>query len=151
MLRTADGQLWHGAGVLGQIGDIESPLGGEAPQTQLTLSGVDPSLVAKAVTGPSEYKGRPVEIFIQFYDENWLPLDAPYSVYFGLMDLLKSSGTGADKRVLTLICEGDFTMRGFPPFAHLSDRDQKRLHPGDRGLEYVASTQSKSIKWPKYC
>lgn len=150
VLATADGQVWKGTATLGRIGDIESPLGGTASQVQMTLSGVDPDLVEKAIAGPAEYKGRPVEIFRQFYTETWQPLDLPYSVFRGEMSLLKSSGRGSALRTFTLVVEGDWTARGFAPFAHLSDRDQKRLHPGDRGLEQVASMQGKSIKWPNY-
>jgi hypothetical protein len=150
-LRTLDGQEWHGTGTLGQIGDVEQATGGEAPTVDFTLSGIDPSIVAKAKQASSEVKNRPVSIYVQHYDENWSPLDGVFETFFGAMDTIKLSGPiGSPTRTATLTAETLWTRRGFAPFSFISDRDQKRLHPGDRGCEQVASMTSKTIKWPQY-
>jgi hypothetical protein len=147
-LITPDMAEWHGAGELGAIGDIETARGGQAPSTDFTLSGVDQGLIAAGLASSAESKGREVSVLCQHYDETWLPLDNPYETFGGTMDTLKISATGPTTRTVTLNAEGIFTARGFAPFSYFSDRDQKRLHPGDRGAEYVASMASKSIQWP---
>jgi hypothetical protein len=147
-LRTADGVVWSGAGELGSIGDIEGGRGGQAPSTEFKMSGVNPDLVAASLESSSESKGRDVSVFVQHFDDAWAFIGLPYETFGGTMDTLKISATGPTTRTVTLSAEGIFTARGFAPFSYFSDRDQKRLHPGDRGAEYVASMASKSIQWP---
>lgn len=148
ILATPDGFEWYGAGLLGSIGDIESARGGQAPSTEFQLSGVDQGLISAGLSSSAESKGRGVSVLCQHYDEAWLPLDGPYETFGGTMDTLKIKAAGPTTRTVTLSAEGIFTARGFAPFSYFSDRDQKRLHPGDRGAEYVASMASKSIQWP---
>lgn len=147
-VRTPDGQVWSGAGALGSIGDIESARGGQAPMTAFTVSGVDAGLISAGMQASQESKGRDVAVLCQHYDDSWQPLDRPYETFGGTMDTLKISATGLSSRTVTLNAEGIFTARGFAPFSYFSDRDQKRLHPGDRGAEFVGSMASKSIQWP---
>lgn len=147
-LRTSDGRIWSGAGILGSIGDIESARGGQAPMTEFVMSGVDSGLVSEGLQSSQESKGRGVSVFCQHYDESWHPLDGLYETFGGIMDTLRISATGPATRTVTLSAEGIFTARGFAPFSYFSDRDQKRLHSSDRGAEYVASMASKSIQWP---
>lgn len=147
-IRTPDGYIWSGAGVLGSIGDIEGAKGGQAPTTQFTLSGVDKDLISVGIASSEESKGRDLSVFCQHYDDSWQPLDGPYETFGGTMDTMKISATGIETRTVTLNAEGIFTARGYSPFSYFSDRDQKRLHPGDRGAEFVASMASKTVQWP---
>lgn len=147
-LVTPDGFEWQGAGELGSIGDIESSRGGQAPMTEFILSGVDQANISAGLDASRESKGRDLSVLCQHYDEDWLPLDGPYETFGGTIDTLKIKASGPSTRTVTLNAEGIFTARGFAPFSYFSDRDQKRLHPGDRAAEYVASMASKSIQWP---
>lgn len=150
-LRTADGQMWAGAGQLGQIGDIESSIGGTAPSVEFSLSGVDPTVLAKALSASDEVKGRLVEVYLQHFNEDWSPLDGLYQTFSGIMDRMPvSAPPGSPTRTIKLVAETIWTQRGFAPFSFISDRDQKRLYPGDRGCEQVAAMASKSIQWPVF-
>ncbi|MGQ0445941.1 MAG: hypothetical protein ACT4O2_12655 [Beijerinckiaceae bacterium] len=73
---NAGGALWSGAGELGKIEGLESPLRGIAPVVTFTLSGVDPYLIAEAIGNPAEYRGQLVTVFLQFFDADWAPLDS---------------------------------------------------------------------------
>lgn len=146
----AGGQEWSGLGELGSISGIEMPLGGTAPVTTLGLSGVDPDLVAKALDASAEVKGRAAIVSMQFFDEAWQVLDNPYAVMTGLMDRISVAAPDVATRTVEVTVEWLFTRRAIPPFGMLSDRDQKSLYPGDRGLEQVAAMQNKSTTWPSY-
>lgn len=148
IVATPDGHEWIGAGKLGSIGDIESPRGGQAPMTSFVLSGVDQANISAGMEASAESKGRALSVLCQHYDEDWRPLDNPYETFAGTIDTLKIKATGPSTRTVTLNAEGIFTSRGFALFSYFSDRDQKRLHLGDRGAEYVASMASKSLQWP---
>lgn len=147
---TAGGHEWSGLGELGSISNLELPLGGTAPVTTLGLSGVDPDLVGKALAASDEVKGRPAIIYLQLFDEGWQVLDAPYALLTGLMDQIALKAPGEGLRQITVTVEWLFTRRAIPPFAMLSDRDQKALFPGDRGLEQMAAMQNKSTAWPVF-
>lgn len=150
MLRTPDGNMWAGAGKIGQIGDIENGRGGQATSTTFSLSGVDPQNLAAALDASAQAKGREVRVYCQHYDDQWVPLDNPYMTFGGVMDTLSIKAPDMSKRTVSLSAEGMFTARGFAPFAYASDLDQKRLHPGDRLLERMAQMADKTILWPVY-
>jgi len=147
---SASGADWQALGKLGSVSGIEIPANGTAPVTTLTLSGVDPALVPKALNSSDEVKGRPCAIYVQFKDADWQNLDSPYALFVGTMDQMTISGQGIETRTIEVTVEWLFTRRAIPPFGYLSDRDQKSLYPGDRGLEFVSSMQSRAIEWPIY-
>lgn len=145
---SAGGAVWSGAGELGSITGLESPLSGIAPVVTFTISGVDSFLTAEAVGNPSEYKEQPVTVFLQFFDSNWAPLDSPYSIFAGIMDMMKIKTSGPRTRTIEVTAEGLFTRRTFPPWGELSSNSQRYLYPGDSSLDYIPLLQYQNIFWP---
>lgn len=145
---VAGSETWSGLGEFAGISGLEVPLGGTAPVTTLTLSGVDPDLKGKVREASAEAKGRPVRIYMQFFDDELQTLDAPYAVLTGVMDQLSVSAPSAETRTIEMTVEWLFTRRAIPPFGMLSNRDQQARYPGDRGLEYVTAMQNKTTNWP---
>lgn len=146
----AGGHEWSGLGEFGGISGIESAIGGTAPQVTFTLSGVEPKLVTAGLSASEEVKGRDATVFLQFFDDTLQPLDAPYAVWLGTMDVMRVKAEGADRRTIEVTAETLFTRRAIPPFGFLSDRDQQRLFPGDRGLEQMPAMTNKSVQWPLF-
>jgi len=148
-LRTADGTVWSGIGELGQISDIEQAVVPSDGAPSLTLSGVDPGLIAATLAASSEVKGRPARIFDQHYDEGWNLLDAPRAMYVGLMDrmVITDNGTTATIAVslLTLLYR-----RRRPAFAYLNHASQSKLYPGDQGARELAALVQRTRPWPNY-
>lgn len=147
-LRTADGRIWSGIGELGQISDIDRAVtpGGGAPT--LSLSGVDPDLIAKTLEASDEVKGRPAKIFEQHFDENLQLLDAPFAVYVGLMDRMTIQDQGGSATITISLVTPLYNRRR-PAFGYLNDASQRRLHPGDNGLRDIASLVQRSRPWPQ--
>lgn len=145
---SAGGHLWSGLGEFGAVSGIESPIGGTAPETTLTLSGVKPEQVLIALDAEGRVKGRAAIIYMQFFDENWQVLDQPYAIMSGTMDQMTISAPDMETRRIEVSVEWLFTRRSIPPFGFLSDHDQKSLYPGDRGVEQVVLMQNKSTTWP---
>lgn len=144
----AGGQVYDGIGQFGSISGLEQSIGGTAPVATFTLSGVDAAIVAAARNGSDEVKGRQVTVLVQFYDEGYAPLDAPLIVYVGEMDLMKIALRGPTKATVSVTAETVFTRHGLPMWGTLSNADQNRLYPGDRGLEMVAQIPFKTAIWP---
>ena len=144
----AGGHTWTGIGQLGSISGMEAAIGGIAPVTTFTLSGVDPVLLAETLNASDEVKGRDVTVFVQFFDEELTPLDSPYTIYAGTLDVMSLSMTGPSQASIEVTSETVFTRHGLPMWGSLSDADQNRLHPGDRGLEMIAQVPFKTAIWP---
>jgi hypothetical protein len=145
----AGGQTWEGIGGVGSISGIEHAVGDAAPQVTFGLSGVDPGLLGKALDASSEACGRDVTVFLQLFNDHWRPLDAPAAIYLGTMDQVRVKASLA-MCTIQVTAETVFARRAIPPWGWLTDRDQNRLFPGDRGLEQVPAMVSKSVSWPVF-
>jgi hypothetical protein len=144
------GLEWQGAGELGSISGIESALGGTAPQVTLALSGIAASFVGEMVASETNVKGRDVTIYFQFFDEDWTPLDNPYAVFLGLMDVMTAKIKSPTSATIELTCEGIFTRRSRPVWGYLSDRSQQALYPGDTGLSRMSYMRLAAPFWPVF-
>lgn len=146
----AGGETWLGAGAFGKVSDIESALGGASPQVTFTLSGVDPALMADVINAPNEVSGRDVTIYMQFFNSASQPLDNPYAIWVGAMDLMKFRADGPSTRTVEVTAETLFTRRGTPPWGSYSDRSQQQMFPGDFGLSMMSSIPFKTVDWPVF-
>jgi hypothetical protein len=146
-LHTNDGNNWEGIGRLGQISDLESAIGGTAPQAKFILSGVDPTILAGALDQETEIYGRDCDVYMQFFNEDFTPLDNPYVVWSGLMDTLRITQT-VDTCQVEMTAETLFARRSKPPLGMLSDREQQQFFPGDNSLTGIPALMSKTSIWP---
>ncbi|PNG27000.1 hypothetical protein [Methylocella silvestris] len=145
---AAGGETWSGIGELGSISNIESAIGDVAPQVTFSLSGVDPSLIAEALANSGNVKGRNVTVYLQFFDSAMQPLDCPYAIYLGLMDVMKVKADSPTQRIVELTSETLFTRRGVAPWGYLSSSSQRGLYPSDAGLDYMSAMQNVTTGWP---
>jgi hypothetical protein len=147
-LVTLDTNEWQGIGQLGQISDLESSIGGNSPQVTFTLSGVDTGIIADFLNGEDEVSNREVNVYMQFFDENFACLDNPYVVWTGIMDVISLKQTGPETCTVSLSAETIFARRALAPLGNLTDREQQQFFPGDTGLSLIPSLMSKTAIWP---
>jgi hypothetical protein len=146
-LHTLDGNDWKGIGQLGKIGDLESSIGGSSPLSTFTLSGVDADILAAALNEDEEINNRDINVYMQFFDENFTPLDNPYVIWAGLMDRLRVK-QNVETITVELSAETIFARRALAPLGNLGDREQQQFFPGDTGLSGIPSLMSKVAIWP---
>jgi hypothetical protein len=145
---SAGAQTWEGIGSFGSMSEIDAPIGGSAPDMTFTLSGVDAGFVTLSLGDPNEIKGRPVRVYLQFFNEDWATLDDPIAIYLGTMDVMRVKSDGPTKRIIEVTAETLFIGRGMSRWAYWSDRDQNRRFAGDRGLEFISTMTNKTTLWP---
>lgn len=147
--RDANGQVWQGIGRLGSISDFDRNLvSGQTPT--LALSGVDPTIAARALAASSEIKGRWFRIFEQYFDLKTLaPVDVPSAVYAGIMDRATMTATGLEATIKVTTTTLLFRRRRVA-LAYLSDGTQQTLYPGDTGFSEMARLVQASEIWPGY-
>ena len=146
-LRTADGQTWQGTGALASIEGLDAPTGTTAPKATFTMSGVDVRVAALVRASAAKVRGREVNVYVQFYDDDWAPLDDRISVWSGELDIPTYNMLGDGKYSVSVSAEGPWTARAKPPFGFYSDTDQQARFPGDRALELMASLVGKAVNW----
>lgn len=152
-LPTLDGKTWQGIAGLGDISGLSQSYNGSAPPLSLSVSGVDARFAAKAKDEASEYFNRPIVIYLQFFTEDWQPLDNPYGLTMARMTNLTSQmKSGPEGKVYTVAvtAETPFAVRRRPPFGYYTDRDQQIRYPGDKGLSRVAGIDNRVIRFPDW-
>jgi hypothetical protein len=150
------GQRVDGSGnPLQSIEGLEQAANGTAPQLNLTMSGVDTTVVTAAKSDdPDEIEGRDLTVQIGFYDATipGAPVELGPLLTLGIWTMQKPSfkATGPTLRTITLPCETLFAQRSRAPFGMLTDRDQQRRFPGDLGCQFPPKLVDRDVAWPRH-
>lgn len=119
---------------------------GSSQGLEIGMSGLDTSVITLATTEP--YMGRTVRLLKAYLDPNSnAVIDSPKAWFIGRMRsmTITEDNTMASVAVQAEHYEVELT-RAAP--LRYTDADQQRLHPGDRGCEWAASTANTTIIWP---
>jgi hypothetical protein len=137
------GHTWLGGGRVGSISAIEEGEDLQAYGLRLTLSGIDPSLIAIALD--EDYQGRTVIISLALLDANHNIVETPVQVYRGRMDTMPiEAGQNA---TITLNVEGRLVDFERPRVRRYNAEDQKIVYPTDEFFQYVPQMVSKELYW----
>lgn len=140
---------------LQSIDGLELATDGAAPQLNLSLSGVDPTVVSAARNDVAneEIEGRNLTVRIGFFDATSFPQLVPLDalIVLGIWTMQKPSftATGPSLRTITLPCETLFVQRSRAPFGMLTDRDQQRRFPGDLSCQFPPTLVDRDVAWPR--
>ncbi|WP_414897708.1 hypothetical protein [Rhodovulum sp. YEN HP10] len=149
---TGHGEVeWEGVTYLGaagqmlQIGETQETSGGEMPGLTLTLSGLDPEVVALAEL--EEFQRRRVTVLLALFGPEG-QIETADVLWDGLADTLDSDD-GPEAATATLACEERAMDLGRKrPFYYLPE-DQQRRFPGDRLFDLVQAIQNREDIWGK--
>jgi len=139
-----NGATWVGAGLLGKVDPIIEGTGLEAHGVRLTLSGLDPEVLAIAL-GES-YQGRRARLWLALVNSAGAVVADPIQLVSGRMDTMEVALADGAASVSVNV-ESDLVMWARPRAGRFTDPDQQRLFPGDRGFEYVVESSERSIQW----
>ena len=140
---TWNGQTWLGLGSLLGVGMIESAPTVEARGITITLSGLDPALLASTLT---DFKaGMPVSVLFGMYSGGVL-IATPIISWSGRTDLPEVSYDG-ETATITIDCENRLADSNVPADRRYTHQDQQMTWPGDLGFQFVNATQEFTIFW----
>jgi hypothetical protein len=139
-----NGYDWTGVGHLGGISPIEETSEVRAAGVALSLSGIPSALVASAL-GDAE-RGRPVTVWLAFFDDDWAIVADPYQAFSGRVDV-PVIDEGGETATITIQAESRLIDLERPRTRRYTDEDQQDAFPGDRGFEFVTSLQEWSGVW----
>lgn len=152
---TSGGFDWYGLGNLASISGLEQAVNGDAPETTITLSGIDAEIMAIARDQwEAEAKDREITVYLQFHnaaDDRPLTLyDQPYAIWAGRMQVPQFEIDGPHTRRITIRAESLFALRSRPSFSQYTDTDQQARFSGDLGFEFVPTLFRKVVTWPDF-
>jgi hypothetical protein len=153
-LTTLDSNVWLGARQLGEIAGLEDALAGEAKTISVIVSGaaIDATALELAIgEDESAWKWKLLRIWLQFFDEDWKPIDNPYALQAGLITGLSvDNAASGETRIRTITVEAVnlFYGRSAAPNGYYTDSDQQDRFAGDLGLEFIPALQDTVIDIP---
>lgn len=148
-LLTVGGQTYEGIGELISVSGVESVPGTSAHPITVTLSGLDPDIIAFS-QDEDEYKNRDFVIWQCVFDEDEQPVEPILFRGDGLMDTVAVSMPDATTRSITLSVESLWADRGQTPRATYDATSQEARHPGDLGMRYQTEVSNGSqAVWPR--
>lgn len=142
---TWGGHDWLGLGDLGAISEIEESSDLGVRTFTLTLSGVDPGLLASALDR-TDYKGREVALWLGQLDAAGDLIDTPRVLARGMMDvagIIRQDGLGQ----ISMRCERESVRLARPLTTRMSDQDHQLRHPGDKINSHMAALINKDVQW----
>lgn len=137
-------KTYVGAGNLLNISAVQENVELRATGLSITLSGILQPLLNKALN--DEYQGREVTVWLGGMDGNNDVIGDPVIIFSGFMDTM-SIADGGDTSTIQLSVENRLIEFERTRVRRYTNNDQKIEHPTDKGLEYVAEIQEKSIVW----
>ncbi len=138
-----DSQPYLGIGSLGSIAAISEGTTVNADGTTVTLSGIDPSLLAESLTDIR--LGAPAKIWFALMTNGAL-IGSPYLVFSGLVDQPVVQ-TGVETITISLKLENRLVDLARASMKRFTSADQQLKYPDDTGFNFVEITSDIALKW----
>lgn len=140
------GDTYLGVGTLSNISAIKEEPGVKAAGVSVGLSGIKEEIVALLLLEP--YINRKAYVYFVPLDEGDRPVSAtPKLLFRGTIDSI--SGEQGANASFSVTLKSRFADWERPIKILYTDVSQQQLHPGDRGMEYIAQLSQKKIIWPR--
>jgi len=143
-LPTETSHTYLGIGALGSIDGIMESADRSTNGVKLTMSGIDNDLLANALG--QNYQGRAAKVWLAYLDAAGAIIPDPLVFFSGQMDVMNLVD-GDTQGAIEMICESRDALLKRTSESLLTDEEQKRIYPNDRGLEFVMELQNKAVSW----
>lgn len=140
-----NGQTWLGVGAFGNISAIEESSNIQANGVTLSLSGIDSTLIAKALNELRQ--NYPVQMWFGAIDGGNVVAD-PWNCFSGRIDV-PTVDEGAQTSTISINVESRLIDLQRSRERRYTDQDQQGEFPGDLGFQYVPALQDFSGVWGK--
>jgi hypothetical protein len=130
------GNSYLGIGDFGTLSNVEESSILSAARVNLTLSGVNPSMVSIAFN--EQYQGRGATIYMAFFDDNYVLVADPMVIFKGTMDNMNIKLGAEGMITLSVISRMDDWSKA--KIRRYNNEDQQSIYVGDKGLEFAEQT-----------
>lgn len=140
---TYAGFPWAGVGAFGGVGVVEETVDFAGPNLDVTLSGLDNTLIGSAFS--EYYQGRTAQVFIALLDEAHSIVADPVEIFTGRIDFM-SIETG-DTSAISVRLENELVDWERPRIRRYNNEDQQSAYPLDVAFEYIEQMVNTEIRW----
>lgn len=137
-------KTWLGVGDLLSVSDLEESNEISAKGMTLSLKGVQSSDITRALT--EMQRNLPGKVWLGLMDDVGALVLSPKIVFSGKLDTCMVED-GADTCTISVALESDLIDLERPREVRITDQEQQKRFPGDRGLENIAALQDANIPW----
>lgn len=144
---TISSETYTGSGDLISFSTISESADIKASGLQVILTGLDSSILSAGISETEQ--NIPCEFYfgvLTTTDNATAIVETPYKLFEGFLDVCNIDNNGEEVNV-EFRFENKMISLEKPIDKRYTDQDQKNLFPNDKGLEFVASIQNKSIVW----
>jgi hypothetical protein len=142
-----NGHTWMGLGGFLGITTPEDSSVVEAKGITLSLSGMDATLLPKALN--EVVLGLPVMVYLALYDDTNTLIDTPIVAWAGRMDQPSFEVGGAEVS-LAINCESRLIDMNIGVDRRYTNEDNQMDNPGDLGFLFVDSIQELTLFWGRF-
>lgn len=136
-------QTYLGVGSFAKIGAIQEGTDVQAYGTSVTLSGIDPILLAECMNDIKP--GAPAKLWFGGLS-NGLIVGVPYLLFSGTMDQ-PSVSVGVDTISINLALESRMMNLSIPSNRRYTSADQRLQYPTDTGFSWVEQLNDLALSW----
>ena len=141
--KTIESETYIGAGDIVAFAPITETAELEANGVNLTINGIDSSLIATALT--DAYQGRNLTLFMGALDSNQSVI-ATYILFKGLMDTMTISDDGNYANI-SIMSENILIGMNRNKVSRYTNNEQQALFSDDKGFSFIDGLQDKTITW----
>jgi|ERR1039458_9398679 hypothetical protein len=139
---TIGDRTYTGSGDLIQVDPAQETAEVQANNATIQLSGVQSADIA--ISLDENYQGRPCRLKLAFFDSSNNLIADPVTMFAGRMDVMTVNDDPANP-LITMTAENEFIRMMAARHRNRTNEDQQIDYPGDKGLEFVAAMQNKTI------
>jgi hypothetical protein len=139
---TIGDRTYIGSGDLIQVDPAQETTEIQATNATIQLSGVQASDIA--ISLGENYQGRPCRLKLAFFDSSNNLIDDPVTMFAGRMDVMTVNDDPTNPTI-TMTAENELIRMTVARHRNRTNEDQQIDYPGDKGLEFVAAMQNKTI------
>ncbi|KTT21904.1 hypothetical protein [Pseudacidovorax intermedius] len=140
---VAMGQTWKGIGSLGKVGELHESDDGAAQKLDFTLSPVDLSMKAFALSDANDWQDRPIRLWVVLVDaQTHQMVGSPVLRFAGVMDNMKldrpEANDGSEEPGIRLAARtATYNVRNNPAALRMNNAQHRARFPAERGFEYL--------------
>lgn len=135
---------WVGVGDLIGVSELEESADVSAKGVTISLKGIKSSDISLALAGMA--RNKPGKIWMALLDANGAVVATPKIMFSGKLDTC-TVDDGPETCTISIALESELIDLERPREVRLTDQEQQKRYPGDRGLENVAALQDASVPW----
>lgn len=139
-----NGNVFNGVAWLGKIGDLQEGESTQSYDIALELSNVEEALIA--ISLGEHYRGRPLHIWIAYFDEDMRMIGAPLGPWRWRMSTLNGLFPGQNGN-LVMTATSRMAQWERRSASRYTDADQRAEYPDDYFFEFTSAVEEKEIEF----